>query len=154
MRSVPRGGHLYILDIILFRVVFQDQAMYMHTSFRGEKNMHNWRKGCVFGHVHKFWKGHDEKLRKRACKKCVLRVFFSYLENTCLCSMYVFWKSFYKDDIQPEIQVPPVGLLLVWSPICGLPHAHSQIYSKDTNCSQIWHWPGGALGFEVGYHPL
>ena len=33
----------------------------------GCKNMQNWRKGSVFGHVHKFWKGHDGKNYKKTC---------------------------------------------------------------------------------------
>ena len=45
------------------------------------------KKGCVFGHLDKFWKGHDGQIKKNACKnaylgsifipeKCVIRVLF------------------------------------------------------------------------------
>ena len=35
----------------------------MRTSFKGAKKRAKLKKGCVFGHIDKFWKGHD-KLRK------------------------------------------------------------------------------------------
>ena len=45
------------------------------------------KKGCVFGHIDKFWKGHDGQIKKNACKnayfgsifipeKYVIRVLF------------------------------------------------------------------------------
>ena len=39
--------------------------MYMRTSFRGAK-------GCVFGHVHKFWKDKMEK----SMQKHIFKVYF------------------------------------------------------------------------------
>ena len=41
--------------IHVIRVVFQDKAMYGLTLFRGV-NVQNWKKGCVFGYIDKFWK--------------------------------------------------------------------------------------------------
>ena len=55
-------GHLYLKlvssskKIHVIRVLFEDQAMYTRTSFRGAKNVQNWKKGCAFGHIDKFWK--------------------------------------------------------------------------------------------------
>ena len=73
------GGHLYLkLDIILckkkenekkihvIRVVFQDQAI-----VRACKNVQNWKKRCVFGHINKFWKGHDAQIKKNNVKMCI-----------------------------------------------------------------------------------
>ena len=62
-----RGEHLYLkLNIILLKkkihvisVVFQDQTIYARTSFRGAKMRKIGEKGRVFGHIDKFWKGHD-----------------------------------------------------------------------------------------------
>ena len=34
--------------IHIIRVVFQDQARYARTSFRGAKTFKNWKQGCVF----------------------------------------------------------------------------------------------------------
>ena len=52
---MPEGGALVFevgyhpcKKINIIRFVFQDQAMYVRTSFRSTKNMQNWRKGCVF----------------------------------------------------------------------------------------------------------
>ena len=59
------------------------------------------KKGCVFGHVDKFWKGHDGQIKKNLCKNA-----FLYLKIRV---KGVLWKSFYEDDIQPEIQVAPRG---------------------------------------------
>ena len=54
-RACSPGGHLYLmLDIIsvkkihVIRVVFQDQAMYARTSFRGAKT-------CKIGKKGMFW---------------------------------------------------------------------------------------------------
>ena len=65
--------------------------------------MQNWKKGCVFGHIDKFWKGHDKQITKNTDKN-------AYLGSIFIAEKYmfrVFWKSFYEDDIQPEIQVAP-----------------------------------------------
>ena len=65
------GGHSNVKGyqarpkIHVIRVVFQDQAMYECTSFRGEQNMQNRKKRCVFGHIDKFWKGHDRQIKKK-----------------------------------------------------------------------------------------
>ena len=40
-----QGGYQARPKIHVIRVVFQDQAMYECTSFRGEKNMQNKKKG-------------------------------------------------------------------------------------------------------------
>ena len=70
MKCFP-GGHLYLkLDIILvkknhvIRIVFQDQAMYARTSFRGAKTCKIGKKWYVFGHIDKFWKGHVGQVKK------------------------------------------------------------------------------------------
>ena len=55
--------------------------------------MQNWKKGCVFGHIDTFWKGHEGQIKKNACKnahlgsifipeKYVIRVLF-----VCPCSL-------------------------------------------------------------------
>ena len=55
---MSRGYHAHP-KIHIIRVVFQDLAMYARTSFRGAKTWKIGKKGCVFGHIDKFWKGHD-----------------------------------------------------------------------------------------------
>ena len=102
------GGHLYLkLNIILvkiyiIRVVFQDQAMYVRTSFRGPKTCKIGEKGVFLVMFTNFGK-EREKFRKKHAK-CIFRVYFHTWK---ICALGVFWKSSYKDDIQPEIQVPP-----------------------------------------------
>ena len=59
--------------IHVIRVVFQDQALYARTSFRGAKT---WKKGCVFGHIDQFWKEHDRQIKKNACKNAYLGSIF------------------------------------------------------------------------------
>ena len=61
--------------IHVIRVVFQDQAMYARTSFRGAKTFKIGGKRCVFSHIDKFWKGHDRQVRKMHAKH-VFRVYF------------------------------------------------------------------------------
>ena len=48
--------------IHIIRVLFQDQAMYARTSFRGEKNMQ--KKGYVLDILTNFGKDMTHKLRK------------------------------------------------------------------------------------------
>ena len=58
------------IQVHVIRVVFQDQAMYARTcsSFRGAKTCKIGKKGCVFGHIDKFWKGCDGQIKKNTCK--------------------------------------------------------------------------------------
>ena len=65
--------------IHVISVVFQDQAMYARTSFRSEKL----GKGYVFGHIDKFWKGHDAQIKKNACRN-------AYLGSIFIPEKYVF----------------------------------------------------------------
>ena len=74
--STP-GGHLYLkLDIILIkikkihviRVVFQDQAMYARTSFRGAKTCKIGKKGMFLVILTNFGKDMTDKLRKAYAK--------------------------------------------------------------------------------------
>ena len=53
--------------------------MYAHTSFRGA----NWKKWYVFGHIDKFWKGHDIQIEKNPCKN-------TYLGSILIPEKYVF----------------------------------------------------------------
>ena len=62
--------------IHVIRVVFQDQALYARTSFRGAKTCKIGKKGCVFAHIEKFWKGHDGQIKKNACKNAYLGSIF------------------------------------------------------------------------------
>ena len=40
-------------------------------------------KGCVFGHIDKFWKGHGGQIKKNACKN-------AYLGSIFIPEKYVF----------------------------------------------------------------
>ena len=69
--------------IHVIRVVFQDKAMYARTSFRGAKTCKIGKKGCVFSHIDKFWKGHDGQIKKNTCKN-------TYLGSIFIHEKYVF----------------------------------------------------------------
>ena len=58
--------------IHVIMVIFQDQAMYARTLFRGAKTCKTGKKRCVFGHIDKFWKGHDGQIKKNTCKNAYL----------------------------------------------------------------------------------
>ena len=55
--------------IHVIRVVFQDQAMYARTSFRGAKTCKIGKKGMVLVILTNFGMDMTLKLRKNACKK-------------------------------------------------------------------------------------
>ena len=63
-----KGGYQARPKIHVIRVVFQDQALYARTAFTGAKTCKIGKKRCVFGHIDKFWKGHDGQIKKNACK--------------------------------------------------------------------------------------
>ena len=72
---MSRGGHLYLkLDIIrvkkihVIRVVFQDQAMYARTSFRGAKTCKIGKKGMFLVLLTNFGMDMTLKLRKTHVK--------------------------------------------------------------------------------------
>ena len=44
----------------------------MGASFRGAKMCKIGKKGVFFGHIDKFWKGHDGQIQKNACKNAYL----------------------------------------------------------------------------------
>ena len=71
-----QGGYQARPKIHVIRVVFQDQALDMHTSLRGANTCKIGKKGCVFGHIDKFWKGHDGQIKKNACKNTYLGSIF------------------------------------------------------------------------------
>ena len=48
----------------------------MRTSFRDAKTCKIGKKGCVFGHIYKFWKGHDGQTKQNACKNAYLGSIF------------------------------------------------------------------------------
>ena len=75
MNKRVRGGHLYLkLDIILvkkihiIRVVFQDKAMYVCTSFRGAKTGKIRKNGVFLAILTSYGKDMTNKLRKTHAK--------------------------------------------------------------------------------------
>ena len=62
--------------IHVIRVVFQDQALYARTSFRGAKTCKIGKKGVFLVILDKFWKEPDRQIKKNACKNAYLGSFF------------------------------------------------------------------------------
>ena len=77
--------------------------MYVCTSFRGAKTCKNCRKGVFLSCSQNFVKDTVEKLRKKHAKNlgCIFMP-----RNMCLGCVL---KVFNEDDIQPELQVAPLG---------------------------------------------
>ena len=68
--------------------------------------MQNWKKGCVFGQIDKFWKGHDGQIKKNACKNAYLRSIFIPEKYVIRVLFVCLWMSL----IPPlAIQVAPPG---------------------------------------------
>ena len=91
------GYHLRKKNHVIIRVVFQDQAMYARTSFRGTKTCKIGGGGkCVFelfGHIDKFWKVglHGRHISKNACKNAYLGSIFipkKYVFRVCFKSRF------------------------------------------------------------------
>ena len=110
------GGHSNVEGyqarpkIHVIRVVFQDQALYARISFRVAKTCKIGKKGCVFGHIDKFWKENGRQIKKNACKNAYLGSFFIPEKYV----IRVLFKSPWTILIPPlAIRVPP-GLALKW----------------------------------------
>ena len=62
------------------------------------------KKGCIFGHIDKFWKGHDRQIKKNACKNVYLGSIF-IPEKYVIRVLFVSpWTSLISPLV---IQVPP-----------------------------------------------
>ena len=66
---------------------------------QGCKNVQNWKKWCVLGHIEKFWKGHEGHIKKNLCnlgsiftpEKYVLRVCFESSFTRMISSLKYKW---------------------------------------------------------------
>ena len=97
--------------IHLIRVVFQDKAMYARTLFRGVKTCKIGKKGCVFGHIDKFWKGHNGQIKKNACKNMYLGSIFirqKYMFRVCFESPFTRMISSLKYKWPPGLDLQMV----------------------------------------------
>ena len=72
--------------------------MYAHILFRGSKHE---KFLAIFKNIGKYVM---DKPRKRTWKK---HVFKDCLPTMKIRAKSVFWKSFYKNNIHPQIQMPP-----------------------------------------------
>ena len=68
----------------------------------------NWKKGCVFGHIGKFWKGHDGQIEKNACKNAYLGSIFIPEKYVIGCFLCVHGRAWY--TLLP-FECPPPGTL-------------------------------------------
>ena len=75
------GYHLH-KKIHVIRVVFQDQAMYLRTSFRGAKCAKLGEKRCFWSYL-QILEGHDVQIKKNTCKNV-------YLGSILIPEKYVF----------------------------------------------------------------
>ena len=68
--------------------------------------MQNWKKGCVFGHIDKFWKGHDGQIQKNTCKNAYLGSIFTpkkYVFRVCFESPFMRMISSLKYKCPPPL---------------------------------------------------
>ena len=108
-------GYHTCKKIHVIRVVFQDQAMYARTSFWGAKMCKIGKKGCVFSHIDKFWKGHDGQINKNTCKNAYVGSIFipeKYMFRVCFESPFTRMISSLKYKCPPP---PPPCTFLFWS---------------------------------------
>ena len=77
--------------------------MYALTLF-GVQNVQNWKKGYVFGHIDKFWKGHDAQIKNlKRIQKRVESIFIpeKYVFRMCLESPFTRMISSLKYKFPP-----------------------------------------------------
>ena len=66
--------------------------------------MQNWKNRGVFGHIDKFWKGHDGQINKNACKNAYLGSIFipeKYVFRVCFESPFTKMISSLKNKCPP-----------------------------------------------------
>ena len=100
--------------------------MYARTSFRDAKTCKIRKKKCVFGHIDKFWNGHNGQIKKNACKN-------AYLGSILIPEKYVFRvcseSPFTRMISSLKYEFPPPDLL------------HTDI--RDEYTRQVEQKPGG-----------
>ena len=78
--------------------------------------MQNWgKKGCVFGHSEKFCKGHDEQIKKNACKNMYLGSIFipeKYVFRVCFESPFMRMISRLKYKCPPPMGPEVTAIVL------------------------------------------
>ena len=105
-------GYQACPKINVIRVVFQDQAMYAHTSFRGAKRAKLEKRVCFWSYIDKFWKEHDRQIKKNACKNAYLGSIFTPEKYVIRVLFMSPWTSL----IPPlAIRVTPPGSFRSWS---------------------------------------
>ena len=75
-------------------------------------------KGCVLGHIDKFWKGHDRQIKKNACKN-------AYLGSIFIPEKYVIGVLLFESMVEPDtpplaIRVPPRLWGMGGTQVCSL----------------------------------
>ena len=80
----------------------------MHVHHLGVQKHANWEKGCVFGQIDQFWKGHDGKIKKNACKDMYLGSVFKpekYVFRVCFASPFTRMISSLKYKCPPPLPI-------------------------------------------------
>ena len=94
--------HIILVKKIMWLGLFFRTRQWTCVHHLGMQKCEKFEKRVCFGHIYKFLKVHDGKIQKKACKNV-------YLGSIFIPGRYVlrvFWKCFYEDDFEPEIQVP------------------------------------------------
>ena len=86
--------------------------------------MQNWKKGCVLGHIDKFWKGHGGQIKKNACKNAYLGSIF-IPEKYAIRVLFVCpWTSL----------IPPLAIRVAPGPkirmFCALSQNYPHLFEK------------------------
>ena len=117
-----QGGYPARPKIHVIRVVFSGPGTVRAYIVKGCKNVQNWKKGCVFGHTDKFWKGHDGQIKKNACKNAYLGSIFIPEKYVIRVLFVCPWTSL----------IPPLAIR-----VAPLGDFYTHIYKKNSNCLKV-----------------
>ena len=72
-----QGGDIRLIQKFMLLGLFFRTRQCTHVHRLGvQKRAKLEKKGCVFGPIDKFWKGHDRQIKKNACKNAYLGSIF------------------------------------------------------------------------------
>ena len=83
-----------------------------------QKTCKNWKKGYVFGHIDKFWNGHDAQLKKNACKNAYLGSIFipeKYVFRVCFESPFMQMISNFRYKWPPRAGLLDTSLIFYFN---------------------------------------
>ena len=142
-KPIPGGGHMNVKGVSGSSKNSRNKGCFSGPgnvrAYIGCKNVQNWKKGCVFGHIDKFWKRTWQTNLEKCMQKCVFRSIFIPEKYVIRVLFVCPWKSLiplFAIRVPPDPSTKtdwnlkhadPVDINLVHEPISDTSHSLSML---------------------------